>query len=54
MVQELTAPSKAVVTVLDLTYAPGQDGIGPHTHPGPVIGYVVEGEFLFQVRILLE
>lgn len=32
------------VTVVELTLEPGQGG-EPHRHPGPVIGYVLEGEY---------
>ena len=31
------------VTVVEVTLEPGQGG-EPHRHPGPVIGYVLEGE----------
>ena len=34
----------ARVTVVELTYEPGQAG-SPHRHPGPVFGYVLEGEY---------
>jgi quercetin dioxygenase-like cupin family protein len=32
------------VTVVEVTLAPGQGG-QPHRHTGPVIGYVLEGEY---------
>ena len=32
------------VTFVEVTYEPGQAG-KPHRHPGPVFGYVLEGEF---------
>ncbi len=32
------------VTVVEVTLEPGQAG-EPHRHPGPVIGYVLEGEY---------
>ena len=32
------------VTVVEVTLKPGQEG-EPHRHPGPVIGYVLEGEY---------
>src|SRR3954452_19191067 len=32
------------VTVVEVTLKPGQGG-EPHRHPGPVIGYVLEGEY---------
>ena len=31
-------------TVVEVTLKPGQGG-EPHRHPGPVIGYVLEGEY---------
>jgi quercetin dioxygenase-like cupin family protein len=35
---------EAKVTFVDVTYEAGQGG-QPHRHPGPVFGYVLEGEF---------
>ena len=35
---------EAKVTFVEVTYEPGQAG-KPHRHPGPVFGYVLEGEF---------
>jgi quercetin dioxygenase-like cupin family protein len=35
---------KTKVTVVEVTLKPGQAG-EPHRHPGPVIGYVMEGEY---------
>ena len=32
------------VTVVEVTLEPGQAG-KPHRHPGPVLGYVIEGEY---------
>jgi quercetin dioxygenase-like cupin family protein len=29
---------------------PGDPGLGPHRHSGPVFGYVVEGEILFELE----
>jgi quercetin dioxygenase-like cupin family protein len=34
----------AKVTVVEVTLEPGQSG-SPHRHPGPVFGYVLEGEY---------
>jgi quercetin dioxygenase-like cupin family protein len=31
-------------TVLEVTLEPGQESV-PHRHPGPVFGYVLEGEY---------
>jgi len=48
--QPLTTPGPNVVaTMVHLTMPPGDIGSLPHTHPGPVVGYVLEGEFLLQV-----
>ena len=35
---------KAAATVVELTLAAGEGG-APHRHPGPVFGYVLEGEY---------
>src|SRR3954454_7561095 len=34
----------AKATTVELTMGPGQ-GSAPHRHPGPVFGYVIEGEY---------
>lgn len=34
----------ASVTVVEVTFEPGQEDV-PHTHAGPVFGYVLEGEY---------
>lgn len=53
--QPLVTPGPNVVaTSLVLTFTAGDEGAPPHHHSGPVIGYVLEGEFLFQVRDFLE
>jgi len=50
--QAMEAPSPDVVaTSLILTFLPGNPGSPAHHHPGPVTGYVIEGEFLFQVSV---
>jgi quercetin dioxygenase-like cupin family protein len=33
-----------------VTLAPGDPGAPPHRHPGPVFGYVTEGEILFELE----
>jgi quercetin dioxygenase-like cupin family protein len=38
----------AKVTFVEVTYEAGQAG-KPHRHPGPVFGYVLEGEFEFAI-----
>ena len=35
---------KAKATTVEVTLGPGQAG-APHRHPGPVFGYVIEGEY---------
>src|SRR5262245_53854102 len=35
---------EAKATVVEVTLEPGQEGV-PHRHPGPVFGYVLEGEY---------
>ncbi|GHO99586.1 hypothetical protein KSF_096340 [Reticulibacter mediterranei] len=38
------------VSVLTVTLEPGAQGAPPHRHPGPVFGFVVEGDILFEMR----
>ncbi|ACU73922.1 Cupin 2 conserved barrel domain protein [Catenulispora acidiphila DSM 44928] len=33
-----------------VTLAPGDPGAPPHRHPGPVFGYVTQGEILFELE----
>jgi quercetin dioxygenase-like cupin family protein len=40
---------KLSVTVVEVNYGPGESSI-PHSHPCPVIGYVVEGTLRTQVK----
>jgi quercetin dioxygenase-like cupin family protein len=40
---------KLSVTVVEVTYGPGESST-PHSHPCPVIGYVVEGTLRTQVK----
>jgi quercetin dioxygenase-like cupin family protein len=35
---------EAKETVVQVSFAPGEEG-SPHRHPGPVFGYVLEGEY---------
>jgi quercetin dioxygenase-like cupin family protein len=46
---DATAADVERVTVVRLDFKPGQP-TGRHTHPVPVIGYVLEGEFIVQVE----
>jgi quercetin dioxygenase-like cupin family protein len=48
----LTGPFEGFEVVLvQLNIAPGQGGSGPgHRHPGPVLGYIVEGQMRFAIN----
>jgi quercetin dioxygenase-like cupin family protein len=41
--------SRLTVTVVEVRYEPGEKS-RPHSHPCPVIGYIVEGAFRTQVK----
>ena len=43
-VKEKLDGKKAKATTVEVTLGPGQAGT-PHRHPGPVFGYVLEGEY---------
>jgi len=43
------APGSAAM-IATVTIPPGDAGSGPHRHSGPVFGYVVEGEILFELE----
>jgi quercetin dioxygenase-like cupin family protein len=43
-IAETVDGKKARATMVEVTLEPGQAG-RPHRHPGPVFGYVLEGEF---------
>lgn len=43
-IQEKLDGKDAGVTVLEVTFAPGQSDV-PHRHAGPVFGYVLEGNY---------
>ncbi|MDJ0396233.1 cupin domain-containing protein [Rhodococcus sp. G-MC3] len=42
-------PALADATTIVVTLPPGSEGSSPHRHPGPVFGYVLEGEVIFEV-----
>jgi quercetin dioxygenase-like cupin family protein len=49
------AQPNAVATIVlmpiaTVTIPPGDPGSGPHRHSGPVFGYVLEGEILFELE----
>ena len=43
------APNSAAM-VATVTIPPGDPGTGPHRHSGPVFGFVLEGEILFELE----
>ncbi|WP_020475889.1 cupin domain-containing protein [Zavarzinella formosa] len=43
-ISEKVDGKEAKVTVVEVSLDPGQGG-SPHRHPGPVFGYVLEGEY---------
>ncbi len=47
-VEEEVAGKKAKATTFEVTFEPGAAGV-PHRHPGPIFGYVLEGELEFAV-----
>jgi quercetin dioxygenase-like cupin family protein len=47
-VKEEVDGKKAKATTFEVTFPPGVEG-PPHRHPGPIYGYVIEGEFEFAV-----
>ncbi len=46
-VREELSGKPATATTLEVTFEPGVSGT-PHRHPGPIYGYVLEGELDFQ------
>jgi quercetin dioxygenase-like cupin family protein len=47
-------PAGAHVTTAVVEYPPGAAGAPPHRHAGPVFGYVLGGELLFELEGLPE
>ena len=47
---EFRIPSGAEARTIRITLAPGDPGAPPHRHPGPVFGYVIAGEILFELE----
>ena len=43
-IEEKLDGKKTNATMVEVTLEPGQAG-APHRHPGPVFGYVIEGEY---------
>lgn len=45
-----TISDPAEVMTVEIDLPPGDPGAAPHRHSGPVFGYVVEGELLFELE----
>jgi len=43
-------PAGAEARSIRITLPPGDPGAPPHRHPGPLFGYVTEGEVLFELE----
>ena len=43
-------PQPAEVMTVKLNLAPGNPGTPPHRHSGPVFGYMLEGEMIFELE----
>ncbi|MEE1670615.1 cupin domain-containing protein [Streptomyces sp. WAC07094] len=43
-------PADAEARTIRVTLPPGDLGAPPHRHPGPLFGYVTEGEILFELE----
>lgn len=43
-------PDGAEARTIRVTLPPGDPGAPPHRHPGPVFGYVTQGEILFELE----
>ncbi|WBB62481.1 cupin domain-containing protein [Streptomyces sp. WMMC500] len=43
-------PAGAEARTVRVTLAPGDTGAPPHRHPGPLFGYVTQGEILFELE----
>jgi quercetin dioxygenase-like cupin family protein len=43
-------PAGAEARTVRVTLAPGDPGAPPHRHPGPLFGYVTQGEILFELE----
>ncbi|MCO8274117.1 cupin domain-containing protein [Actinoplanes sp. TRM 88003] len=43
-------PAGAEARTITVTLGPGDPGAPPHRHPGPIFGYVIQGELLFELE----
>jgi quercetin dioxygenase-like cupin family protein len=50
LTQQPSLPAGSHVMVGTVTVPPGDPGAAPHRHSGPVFGYVLEGEILFELE----
>ncbi|MFC5185327.1 cupin domain-containing protein [Actinomadura harenae] len=48
--QQPDIPDEARVMTILVELPPGNPGAPPHRHPGPVFGYMIEGEMLFEME----
>ena len=48
-ITELVDGKKAKATTVEVTLEPGQAS-SPHRHPGPVFGYILEGEYEWAIN----
>ena len=48
--QPPTMPDPAEVMVVTIELPPGDPGTPPHRHSGPVFGYMLEGEMIFELE----
>ncbi|MEU0568938.1 cupin domain-containing protein [Nonomuraea sp. NPDC005983] len=46
-------PAGAHSMTVVVEYPPGDPGAPPHRHPGPAFGYVLEGEMLMELDVLV-
>ncbi|MFI2209646.1 cupin domain-containing protein [Streptomyces sp. NPDC020141] len=47
---DLRIPKGSHAMLQHLELPPGDPGLGPHRHSGPVFGYMLEGEMLFELE----
>jgi quercetin dioxygenase-like cupin family protein len=47
---EVRIPAAAEARTIRVTLPPGDPGAPPHRHPGPLFGYVTQGEILFELE----
>jgi quercetin dioxygenase-like cupin family protein len=48
--EEVKVPAGAEARTVRVTLPPGDPGAPPHRHPGPLFGYVTQGEILFELE----